>query len=154
MNDAVLNAIEIAAEAHDGQVDGGGYSYIRHPLTVLRMVAKELPDDADAQAAAVLHDVLEDVSFMYPGGLMRRGVSLRAVELVKAVTRGKEETYEEFIDRVASAGPVAITIKLADLGHNLSRMHCLPLDKRAKLEPRYLSAWEKLTAALGLHNGD
>jgi (p)ppGpp synthase/HD superfamily hydrolase len=152
MNQALLNAIEIAAAAHDGQVDGAGRSYIRHPLAVLQTVATELPDDVEAQMAAVLHDVLED-SHIQACNLRLYGISSRAVNLVEAVTRQKTEDYEAFIDRVASAEPAAIRIKLADLRHNLSRMSSLPDRRRIKLEPRYLAAHEKLTAALEYHNG-
>jgi (p)ppGpp synthase/HD superfamily hydrolase len=152
MNEALLNAIEIAAVAHDGQVDGAGRQYLLHPLVVLRAVAKKLPDDVDAQMAAVLHDVLEDTSIRAPS-LLIHGVSYRAVSLIEAVTRKPDEDYESFIDRVADTGPVAIVIKLADLEHNLLRMDLLPAARRAKLEPRYQAAKEKLTAALKYHNG-
>jgi (p)ppGpp synthase/HD superfamily hydrolase len=152
MNEALLNAIEIAAIAHRGQADGAGRQYFLHPLAVLRTVAKKLPDDVDAQMAAVLHDVLEDTSIRAPS-LLIHGVSYRAVSLIEAVTRKPDEDYESFIDRVANTGPVAIVIKLADLEHNLLRMDLLPAARRAKLEPRYQAAKEKLTAALKYHNG-
>jgi (p)ppGpp synthase/HD superfamily hydrolase len=150
MNEAILNAVEIAAAAHDGQVDGAGRPYLLHCLAVLRTVAKKLPKDVDAQVAAVLHDVLEDTDIKATELL---GVGYRAVSLIEAVTRKPDEDYESFIDRVADAGPAAMTIKLADLEHNLSRMDGLPAARRAKLEPRYLAAKEKLTAALKYHNG-
>jgi (p)ppGpp synthase/HD superfamily hydrolase len=153
MNEALLSAIEIAAIAHRGQVDGAGRQYLLHSLAVLRTVAKKLPKDTDAQMAAVLHDVLEDTSIRAPSLLLIHGVSYRAVSLVEAVTRKPDETYEQFIDRVADTGPVAIVIKLSDLEHNLSRIDGLPAARRAKLKPRYQAAKEKLTAALKYHNG-
>jgi (p)ppGpp synthase/HD superfamily hydrolase len=152
MNEALINAIELAAVAHDGQVDGAGRPYILHCLAVLRTVAKKLPNNIDAQVAAVLHDVLEDTSIRAPS-LLIHGVSYRAVSLIEAVTRKPDEDYESFIDRVADTGPVAIVIKLADLEHNLSRIDGLPAARRAKLEPRYQAAKKKLTAALKYHNG-
>jgi (p)ppGpp synthase/HD superfamily hydrolase len=107
MNEAILNAVEIAAAAHDGQVDGAGRPYLLHCLAVLRTVAKKLPKDVDAQVAAVLHDVLEDTDIKATELL---GVGYRAVSLIEAVTRKPDEDYESFIDRVADAGPAAMTI--------------------------------------------
>jgi (p)ppGpp synthase/HD superfamily hydrolase len=147
MNEAILNAIEIAAIAHEGQRDGAGIPYIQHPLAVLRSVAAVLPEDTNAQVAAVLHDVLEDTGWR-EYNLLKNGVNPRAVELVKAVTRVKGETYDQFIDRVATSGSAAIVIKLCDLQHNLSRMDGLPLSRKQELEPKYLAAQDTLTNAL------
>ena len=152
MNEALLKAIEIAAIAHEGRVDGAGRQYLLHCLAVLRTVAKKLPDDIDAQMAAVLHDVLEDTS-LTTHSLRRHGVSEEAIFLAVILSREPHETYEQFIDTIIKAGPVAITIKLADIKHNLSRIDGLPVARRAKLEPRYQAAKKKLTAALKYHNG-
>jgi (p)ppGpp synthase/HD superfamily hydrolase len=149
MNEALIDAIEIAAVAHDGQVDGAGRPYLLHCLAVLRTVAKKLPNNIDAQVAAVLHDVLEDTS-VTTITLLLQGVSREAIDLTVILSREPDETYEQFIDTVIKAGPVAITIKLADIKHNLSRIDGLPTARRAKLEPRYRAAKKKLTKALGL----
>ena len=152
MNEALIDAIEIAAVAHDGQVDGAGRPYLLHCLAVLRTVAKKLPNNIDAQVAAVLHDVLEDTS-VTTITLLLQGVSREAIDLTVILSREPDETYEQFIDTVIKAGPVAITIKLADIKHNLSRIDGLPDERRARLEPRYRAARKKLTAALKYHNG-
>jgi (p)ppGpp synthase/HD superfamily hydrolase len=152
MNEALLNAIELATVAHDGQVDGAGRPYILHCLAVMRTVAKKLPDDIDAQVAAVLHDVLEDTS-LTTHSLRRHGVSEEAIFLAVILSREPDETYEQFIGTIIKAGPVAMTIKLADIKHNLSRIDGLPDERRARLEPRYRAARKKLTAALKYHNG-
>lgn len=153
MNDLLLTAIAIAAAAHNGQVDKAGFPYIRHPIAVMRAVASRLPDDVDAHVAAVLHDVIEDTD-VNPRMLLDSGISARAVELVLVLTKKPGETYADFVERVIAAGPAAVTIKLCDVEHNLSRIGNLPLDLRAKLEPKYLAAREKLIAALGHHNAD
>jgi hypothetical protein len=48
-------AIKVATDAHEGQLDKGGRPYILHPLRV--MMAME---ETDEQIVAVLHDVIED----------------------------------------------------------------------------------------------
>ena len=48
-------AIEIAVQAHSGQLDKGGAPYILHPLRVMLRMATE-----EERIVAVLHDVVED----------------------------------------------------------------------------------------------
>ena len=54
-------AVAFASLMHEGQVRKvTGLPYILHPLEVLTIVAKLLPNDEDAMCAAVLHDTVED----------------------------------------------------------------------------------------------
>lgn len=48
-------AMEIARQAHVGQVDKGGADYIGHPLRVVEMGRTE-----EEKIVGVLHDVVED----------------------------------------------------------------------------------------------
>ena len=48
-------AIEIAVEAHKGQLDKGGDLYVLHPLRVMMNL-----DTKDEKIVGVLHDVVED----------------------------------------------------------------------------------------------
>lgn len=48
-------AIQIATEAHKGQLDKAGKDYIGHPLRVMEMGKTE-----DEKIVGVLHDVVED----------------------------------------------------------------------------------------------
>lgn len=60
MSDLVFEAIVYATECHKGQFrKGTAIPYIVHPLSMLRFVAR-LDAPAELQAAAVLHDVVED----------------------------------------------------------------------------------------------
>ena len=59
----VLDAIDLAARAHHGQLRKGpsGAPYVVHPLRVMHnLVATGGVADADVLCAAALHDVLED----------------------------------------------------------------------------------------------
>ena len=53
-------AIEIARQAHAGQVDKAGADYIGHPLRVM-----ENAIIGDEQIVAVLHDVVEDSDWTF-----------------------------------------------------------------------------------------
>ena len=53
-------AIEIARQAHAGQVDKGGADYIGHPLRVMGMGKTE-----EEKIVGVLHDVVEDSDWTF-----------------------------------------------------------------------------------------
>lgn len=118
-------AILIATLAHEGQFDKGGKPYILHPLTVMHKLDSA---DEDEQAAAVLHDVIEDCTgktIKMPGGdkvisyrmLAEEGISDRAIEMIKLLTKVPGQTTEEYQDGVlTSVG--AMRIKKEDLRTN------------------------------------
>ena len=60
-------AIEIATEAHQGQLDKAGKDYIGHPLRVMAM-GRTL----DEKIVGVLHDVIEDSDWTF-GMLQNEG---------------------------------------------------------------------------------
>jgi hypothetical protein len=72
----------------------------------------------DAKMAAVLHDVVEDAG-VSPDDLRSMGFSETVLNAVLALTRGKGETYADFILRCA-ANRVARDVKLADLQDNFN----------------------------------
>ena len=52
--------IEIATQAHKGQVDKSGKDYIGHPLRVMEMGRTE-----EEKIVGVLHDVVEDTDWTF-----------------------------------------------------------------------------------------
>ena len=110
-------AIKIATTAHTGQVDKAGEPYILHPLRV--MLSVSTPDE---RIVAVLHDVTED-SQITSKDLLADGFSTRIVEAVVALSKSRDESYDQYIEGVA-LNPLARTVKLADLEDNsdLSRI--------------------------------
>ena len=57
--DTIMQAYEFGAAAHDGQMRKTGEPYISHPVAVAQDLA-DMHLDAQAIAAAILHDVVED----------------------------------------------------------------------------------------------
>jgi len=108
----IEKAILIAVNAHRHQVDKGGNPYIFHPLRL--MFSRE---DETEKICAVLHDVIEDtdVTLDY---LREQGFSEEVLSALDALTRRKDETYEEFIDRIIE-NKLACNVKLADLNDNM-----------------------------------
>ena len=110
-------AIEMAVLAHRGQVDKAGEPYILHPLRVMFRV-REQGHRVEVQAAAVLHDTVEDTSVTLAE---ITALSPEVAVLVDAVTRRHQEVYLDFVRRAAS-NPEARAIKRADVDDNLSRL--------------------------------
>jgi (p)ppGpp synthase/HD superfamily hydrolase len=135
----VEDAISLAVRAHAGQVDRYGKPYILH---VLRVVARVF--DPPAQMAAALHDVVEDTPITLDE-LRVMGYTEAVVQAVDCLSRRNNETYDEFIERIAP-NPLAVRVKLADLEDNMDLrrgglLHADDLDRVA----RYQRAWVRLT---------
>ena len=133
-------AIEIATEAHQGQLDKAGKDYIGHPLRVMAM-GRTL----DEKIVGVLHDVIEDSDWTF-GMLQNEGFSPEVIEALRCVTKTSEnENYDDFIDRIRK-NPLATAVKLNDLTDNMD-IRRLPYlsDKDVKRLKRYLKAYKRLT---------
>jgi len=105
-------AIEIAAQAHAGQLDKAGQPYILHPVRVMLQV----PEDQE-RIAAVLHDVVEDTP-MSLEDLRCEGFPEAVLEAVAALTKRAGETRMEAAQR-AVANPTARAVKIADVTDNM-----------------------------------
>lgn len=141
MTPTLEDAIILAAHAHRGQVDKVGQPYILH---VLRVMLRE--EDETARLVAVLHDVLEDTSVTL-AELRAAGYSEQVCAAVDCLTRRRSESYEEMIERIAAATPLARQVKLADLADHLDLQRKAPADPAAaERHARYLAARERLLA--------
>ncbi|MCD8037357.1 MAG: HD domain-containing protein [Clostridiales bacterium] len=109
----INKAIELAAKAHDGQLDKAGKPYIFHPLRVMLNVS----GGEYEQCAAVLHDVLEDTDTT-AGNLEAEGFPKEIIEAVCLLTRIEGGDYMEYVRRLKS-NPIAKAVKLSDLADNM-----------------------------------
>lgn len=107
----LMQAITMAAIAHDGQTDKNGAPYIFHPIRVASTFS-----DETLQAIAVLHDTVEDTTMTLVDLDLRFPQSV--VNAVDALTRRPGEAYEDFILR-AKRNPLARQVKIADIRDNL-----------------------------------
>lgn len=132
------SAIGVAVKYHEGQRDKQGENYIFHPLRVMMKMPNEL-----GKTVAVLHDILEDTKCTEEQ-LREEGISDEAIEMIIGLTRKKDETYFEYINRVNQKEYLRM-IKQADIEDNLSRFSRFPRDTYpAELEKRYRNALEIL----------
>lgn len=107
----LVHAINLAYQAHEGQVDKAGAPYILHCLRIANAMVT-----TDEKIVALMHDVVEDteITFEY---LEHEGFSEEVVTAVKAITRELEETYNDYLLRVAR-NDLAYKVKLADMLDN------------------------------------
>ena len=128
-------AIEYAAERHAGQVDKQGKPYIAHCVRVMMGV-----DGLYDRVAAVLHDVVEDTDATIEE--VRHFFGDAVADVVEAVTKVQDESYEDYIKRIVKFGPSAVLIKRADIKDNLLswRLVTLPGDQQRRLIDKYMRA--------------
>ena len=107
-------AIEIAVEAHRGQIDKAGREYILHPMRVMLRGRNDTE-----MIVGILHDVVEDTPVTLDM-LRLEGFSEEVLAAIDCITKNKGESYGTFIDRVL-ANPLATQIKLYDMEDNLNR---------------------------------
>lgn len=143
-------ALGICNYVHRDQYDKAGAWYSLHPRSVAEIVvdSEEGDGDIDAYIVALLHDAIEDQPDRITLDEIEEMFGVVVREAVDAISRRKEETYWQYIDR-CSLNPIARRVKIADLVHNmdLSRFHGpIPLDMVAMVRKRMAPALEKLLA--------
>lgn len=119
-HDIVTQALIFATKAHGAQVRKyTGEPYITHTIEVMMIVRNHGGSDA-MQAAALLHDVLEDTPVNYATLYQEFGEVARIVmELTEPDWQGNRKTRKQFeCNRLATISPDAQTIKYADLLSN------------------------------------
>lgn len=107
-------AIEIAVEAHRGQIDKAGKIYILHPMRVMLRGKNETE-----MIVGILHDTVEDTPVTLDM-LHMEGFSEEVLAAIACITKERGEDYGHFIDRVLT-NPLATQVKLYDIEDNLNR---------------------------------
>ena len=152
-------AIEIAVEAHKGQLDKAGNLYVLHPLRVMMSL-----DTEDEKIVGVLHDVVEDCLFKgwTWDRLRSEGFSEKIIDALQSVSKTPDEEVEfsrlketgsedavrqhyfAFVRR-AGANEIGRKVKAADIKDNLdiSRIKTLSNEDMIRLR-RYEEALDIL----------
>lgn len=132
------DAIAIATEAHKGQTDKAGATYILHPLRLMMKMKTETE-----MITAILHDVVEDCDWTIEK-IREQGFSEEVLEALECVTNREGESYEDFIER-AGQNPIARQVKIADLEDNMDiKRLAILTDKDTTRISKYLRAWTSL----------
>lgn len=132
-------AIDIAKEAHKGQVDKAGNEYIDHPLRVMAA-----GHSVSEKIVGILHDVVEDTDWTFER-LEAEGFTTEIIEALKCVTKQwEDEPYDAFIERVKT-NPLAVAVKINDLADNMDIRRLKELtDKDLKRLQKYHKAYRQL----------
>ncbi|MBD5289724.1 MAG: bifunctional (p)ppGpp synthetase/guanosine-3',5'-bis(diphosphate) 3'-pyrophosphohydrolase [Bacteroides sp.] len=154
----LVNAFELAREAHSKQKRKTGEPYIFHPIAVATIAAEELQLDVNSVIAAFLHDVVEDTPYTNDDILRRFGEDVAF--LVRAVTKQKKEKYEmskqldNFKQMLNSVqyDIRALLVKLADRLHNMRTLDSMRADKQMKIAGETDYFYAPLATRLGLYN--
>ena len=163
-------AYRYAADAHEGQVRRSGEPFIEHPLQTALYLA-ELRLDANALAASLLHDVVEDCDVCLEEIEDEFGKEIAGlVDGVTKLTQAEvdfEEGKNGFVLRdsdvdlqqaaslrkmlVAMASDVRVVlIKLADRLHNMRTLQALSPNRRRAIAKETLEIFAPLAHRLGI----
>lgn len=107
-------AIEIAVEAHRGQLDKSGKIYILHPMRVMLRGRNETE-----MIVGILHDTVEDTPVTIDM-LRKEGFAKDILAALECVTKQENEDYGHFIERILK-NPLATQVKLYDIEDNMNR---------------------------------
>jgi (p)ppGpp synthase/HD superfamily hydrolase len=128
VKETIVRAIKLAARAH-GDDKWGEYPYMVHLALVANEVRSIAPQWPILEAAAWLHDVIEDHP-EYTDEIRRDFPEI--FPIIRAVSRSEDESYDNFIQRILdSYVSSAIMLKLADMRVNLGN------NPRGNLRKRY-----------------
>lgn len=133
----------VELKSHCGKTDKSDQPYILHPL---RLMLKF--EDKNLQIVALLHDVVEDSNYMLQN-LEELGFSKEIVEAIDCLTKRPHESYEDFIDRIAT-NAFARLVKIEDIKDNLNlkRLDSLNRIDLERIE-KYHRAIKRLSTSLG-----
>lgn len=133
MKYTIEQAITLACERHKGQIDKCNEPYILHPIRVMMSLNSKVE-----RVVAVLHDVLEDTDTTFEE--LREMFGQTIAEAVFALSRQKNESWEDFIRRVCS-NELAMRVKRADISDNMSPLRLYKLEPETRIRLRKKYTW-------------
>ena len=153
----IMEAYQLANDAHNGQCRVSGEPYISHPIAVA-IILVDLGMDSECIQAALLHDVVEDTDITSEAVEKQFGTDVAL--LVNGVTKlgkisftSREEQQAENVRKMllAMAQDVrVIIIKLADRLHNMRTIEVMPEQKRRDKALETMEVYAPLAHRLGI----
>lgn len=160
----VLRAFEFAKEAHKDVRRRSGEPYILHPISVAKIVVKEIGLGYKSIAAALLHDIVEDTEYTVEdidrlfGGKIASLVD--GLTKIKSAMDNRQESISERSEQAENFKRILLTlnddvrvilIKLADRLHNLRTIGSMPERKKDKILSETMYIFIPLAHRLGLY---
>jgi len=156
----VRKAFDYSVDAHKNQRRNTGEPYIHHPIAVAKIVANEIGLGANAIAAALLHDVVEDTGVSLKDIKTNFGDKIAVIVdgLTKISRLNKEmdvsiqaENFRKMLLTLNDDVRV-ILIKIADRLHNMQTLESMQPDKQVKIASETLYIYAPLAHRMGLYN--
>lgn len=131
ISDEYDRAYRLVSYLFKDKKDKAGEPYLGHLIRVSDCLSM-----GDAKVAALLHDVVEDVSDISFDDLKKLGFSDSVVEIVRIVTKNESMNYHDWISTIIDTGNMdAIKVKYFDMMDNFNLDRLNKLDEKTK---RYL----------------
>jgi len=125
-----VKAMQIAYNAHHGQLDYNNVPYIFHPYHL----AEQMHDEITC-TVALLHDVVEDTNVTLAD--LAQEFPESVIEAVRLLTHSQNVDYFDYV-REIKKNPIAVKVKLADLKHNSDASRNVNSD----LTPEQIRYWK------------
>lgn len=135
-----VKAMQIAYNAHHGQVDKAGMPYIFHPMHLA-----ESMDDEISCCTALLHDTVEDTDITFAD--LEKQFPKEIMDALKLLTHDKNTDYFSYV-RAIKANPVAVKVKLADIAHNSDQSRLVGCGMSEETKAYFRSKYAKAKAIL------
>jgi GTP diphosphokinase / guanosine-3',5'-bis(diphosphate) 3'-diphosphatase len=165
----IERAYHRAEKAHEGQKRKSGEPYFTHCVAVANILG-ELKLDAEAIAAGLLHDVIEDTAVTYDDLLSEFGADI--AKLVDGVTKlaklpietiglksdsnrnsknvNREMEYFRKMLLTMDADVRVVLVKLADRLHNMRTLGYMPEEKQRRIAEETMDIFAPLANRLGI----
>jgi guanosine-3',5'-bis(diphosphate) 3'-pyrophosphohydrolase len=135
---AFRRALQLASEAHSGQLRMSGEASITHPYAVAEMLAHH-GADSTTLSAAILHDVVEDTPVCV--GEIRHDFGWRVAELVMLMSKPSDDAQPPIMQiltdkrtpRYSALLLHTLYLKFFDRLHNLKTISALPPERQVRM---------------------
>ncbi len=154
-----MEALTFAHQQHEGAFRKSGEPYFNHPVAVSEILIRDFKvKDPQLIAAALLHDVVEDVHAVTLLDIESR-FGKTVAELVDGCTKLSLQRFDRATQSDLTHSKIFVSasrrlgvllIKLADRLHNMRTLSSLPVSKRRRIALETLKVYAPLAAKLNM----
>ena len=154
----ITRAYHLAKQAHNGVRRLSGEPYIMHPLSVARIVVKEIGLGSTSICAALLHDVVEDTDYTVDD--IRHQFGDKIASIVEGLTKLSGGVFaDKAMKQAENVRKLVLTmsedirvmlVKLADRLHNMRTLAAQRPDKQRKIAAETQYIYAPMAHRLGL----
>ena len=154
----ITRAYHLAKQAHNGVRRLSGEPYIMHPLSVARIVVKEIGLGSTSICAALLHDVVEDTDYTVDD--IRHQFGDKIASIVEGLTKLSGGVFaDKAMKQAENVRKLVLTmsedirvmlVKLADRLHNMRTLAAQRPEKQRKIAAETQYIYAPMAHRLGL----